>query len=492
MSVNTEIENIGVRKRRRWMHRLALVVVAASVGAIVALQVLLVASPAAAEDAPADSRTLLAGRSPKSTATFADYRSVELGVSFQVSEASTISGLRYYRTRSDGAAHAGTLWRDGTKLATLEFSASSQPGWQYQRFSSAVKLDANVTYVASYHTSSGYAVEVAYFSQAVSNGSVSTASPASRYLYSNSVGYPTDTFKSSNYWIDPVLAAKSSATTPAAATPTPTPTPTASPSSDTSTNGFPGASNTGIPKGTVLSQYTGPMTITTAGTVIDAKEIRGVLVIAAPNVTVSRSKISGGVDSDSSSASVTVSDSEVDGGQRMAPALGYRNLTVLRSNVYGAQHSVLCGTNCRVESSWLHDQYLPSNSDWHVNAFLSNGGSGVQLIGNTFYCTPSDNAVTGGCTADVSFFGDYAPVTNVTVKGNLFKATPGGYCGTFGYNASKTYGKAAANISVTDNVFERGSNGKCGYWGPVTGFPNGNTWSNNRWADGGTIAPAQG
>src|SRR5690606_38203267 len=99
----------------------------------------------------------------------------------------------------------------------------------------------------------------------------------------------------------------------------------------------------------------------------------------------------------------------------------------------------------------------------------------------------------GGCTADVSFFGDFSKISDVTVTGNLFKATPGGYCGTFGYNEGKPYGTSPTGIVVTDNVFEPGSGGKCGYWGPVTGFSSGegNKWSGNRWLDGSAISASR-
>jgi hypothetical protein len=49
------------------------------------------------------------------------------------------------------------------------------------------------------------------------------------------------------------------------------------------------------------------------------------------------------------------------------------------------------------------------------------------------------------------------------------------------------------DITFTNNVFTRGSGGKCGYWGAITSFDvnaPGNVWSNNKWSDGTTVAPA--
>src|SRR6266699_3118051 len=50
--------------------------------------------------------------------------------------------------------------------------------------------------------------------------------------------------------------------------------------------GFPTADSTGVPSGTTLTAYTGPMTITTDGTVIENKIINGGLDITGANVTI--------------------------------------------------------------------------------------------------------------------------------------------------------------------------------------------------------------
>jgi hypothetical protein len=89
-------------------------------------------------------------------------------------------------------------------------------------------------------------------------------------------------------------------------------------------------------------------------------------------------------------------------------------------------------------------------------------------------------------------FGDFAPLRNITYDGNLFVASPGGYCLHAGYNPSKPYGSDPTGIVITNNVFQRGANRKCGVWGAVTSFkPSGigNVFSNNKWDDGTTVNP---
>lgn len=51
----------------------------------------------------------------------------------------------------------------------------------------------------------------------------------------------------------------------------------------------PSDANTGVPTGTTLTDYTGPLTITTDGTVIDSKAVYGDLIIAAKNVVIKNS-----------------------------------------------------------------------------------------------------------------------------------------------------------------------------------------------------------
>src|SRR3954469_10911902 len=55
--------------------------------------------------------------------------------------------------------------------------------------------------------------------------------------------------------------------------------------------GFPDSSTTGVATGTVLTTYTGPMTITTDGTVIENKIINGALDVTGDNVVIRNCRI---------------------------------------------------------------------------------------------------------------------------------------------------------------------------------------------------------
>ena len=66
-----------------------------------------------------------------------------------------------------------------------------------------------------------------------------------------------------------------------------------------------------------------------------------------------------------------------------------------------------CEDGCTIVDSWLHGQHNPDGGAFHTNAFLTNGGSGIVLRHNTLHCDSLLNSTDGGCTADVSLFGDF-------------------------------------------------------------------------------------
>lgn len=269
-----------------------------------------------------------------------------------------------------------------------------------------------------------------------------------------------------------------------------------------SRSGFPDATNTGVPAGTKLTTYTGPCTITVDNTVIDSKTVNCDLAIRAKSVQIRKSKINGHMGTEEATAhSYTLQDSEVDAGVYQGAALGSTNMTVLRSNIHGGQTSVYCYANCTIRDSYLHGQRLPAGANWHLGAFLANddgidpaGRTNAVLVHNTIFCDAAPNGADGGCSGDINLYGDFGPITYVTLDHNLFGANTGiSYCVYGGSSGGKPYSGGAEHIVVINNVFRRGSNGKCGAYGPVTAFDSsrpGNRWENNVWDDGTPVAAA--
>ena len=217
-----------------------------------------------------------------------------------------------------------------------------------------------------------------------------------------------------------------------------------------------------MPAGVSLSTYTGPCTITAANTVIDAKTVNCDLTIKASNVKISRSKINGIVSIDEnapSSYSFAISDSIVNGGDRVVTSVGAQNFTAKRVHVTGGNRSMHCWMNCVVEDSYMHGQMTDEKGVAHESGIRMGQGSTIRH--NTITCDAPDVPPDAGCSAGLTGYGDFAPVQNNTIDNNLFQGTTGGYCAYGGSSKGKPY-PDTKNIVFTNNVFARGNSGRCG------------------------------
>jgi hypothetical protein len=143
-----------------------------------------------------------------------DAASVELGVRFTAEVGGLITGIRYYKGAQNTGSHVGNLWTaDGTLLASVTFTAETSSGWQQADFATPINIAAGQTYVASYHTSSGYyATTAGYFSQPHDNGVLAAADGANGvYAYGSSSIFPNQSWNSTNYWVDVVMDARNRA-----------------------------------------------------------------------------------------------------------------------------------------------------------------------------------------------------------------------------------------------------------------------------------------
>jgi hypothetical protein len=261
---------------------------------------------------------------------------------------------------------------------------------------------------------------------------------------------------------------------------------------------WPGPSNTGVPGGVSLSNYSGPCTITTAGTVIDAKTVNCQLLIRANNVVIKRSHLKGGVSGlEADGASFTIQDSFLDNGICQNCSVDGWNFTIERTEITGSNRGAYCMHVCTVRDSWIHGTGLDPNSEWHASAVRAE--QYATLIHNVLACdyTGPFNNDEIGCSADMSGYPDFAPITHNTIDGNLFRSNNVGigFCAYGGGTSGKPYSGSSNNatyIVFKNNVFERGANGKCGAYGAITDFKSGRTgneWTNNKWSDGATVNP---
>jgi Domain of unknown function (DUF4082) len=140
---------------------------------------------------------------------------VELGVKFTSSQSVNITGLRVYRVNSGTVT--GHLWdgAGGSPIATGTFDPSVAPGWQDLMFNQPITIQADHTYVASYHVpDTQYGFQYDFFAtNGYTVGPITAlSSPDSSgngvYCYDNDLTncavFPVNTFRATNYWVTPL------------------------------------------------------------------------------------------------------------------------------------------------------------------------------------------------------------------------------------------------------------------------------------------------
>jgi hypothetical protein len=252
------------------------------------------------------------------------------------------------------------------------------------------------------------------------------------------------------------------------------------------TSGFPDASNTGVPAGTALSAYTGPSTISTPNTVIDAKTI-GCIRVNAPGVIIRRSKVSCSSgyavyssDGDYSGAPLTIEDSEIDCNNNGATALGDANITARRVNIHGCENGGDINQNFTVQDSYIHDLYNSAAAHTDGLQFASAHLESGRLVSGSLNVTIQHNTIYG-MGADGSF-GTSAIISNrggdrdVLIENNLLA---GGavaiYC---------EQGATGTNYRVLNNAFSQRFGPKVGAYGPSTDCSD-ETQSGNHYYESG-------
>ncbi|HEY1007273.1 MAG TPA: N,N-dimethylformamidase beta subunit family domain-containing protein, partial [Sphingobacteriaceae bacterium] len=135
---------------------------------------------------------------------------IEVGVKFRPKVNGFITGIRFYKGPTNTGTHIGSLWTaSGTNLGRATFSGETSGGWQEVQLPSPVPVTAGTIYVASYHTNAGqYSSDEEYFTgsgvstpylEALGNG---VSGDNGLYTYSATPTFPTQGYRSTNFWVD--------------------------------------------------------------------------------------------------------------------------------------------------------------------------------------------------------------------------------------------------------------------------------------------------
>ena len=263
--------------------------------------------------------------------------------------------------------------------------------------------------------------------------------------------------------------------------PAPTPTPTVSDSPTVTTSppppgGFPDATTTGVPAGTVLTVVNGDITVDTPGMVIDGKDIRGCVLVRVPGVVIKNSRVScpnasnavSSFDGVYDGTPLTIQDTEVTCLDGPGTAIGDTHIRALRLDVHGCENGFDLDMNIDVEDSYVHDLYNTATNhlddiQFGIGHCPCTGGTyipgalDVTIRHNTLYSRGLDH--TDGTSAIIS--NRSGADTNILIDNNLMA---GGaytlYC--------EQDGTTGVNYRVTNNHFSTVFHPTVGFYGIST------------------------
>lgn len=241
----------------------------------------------------------------------------------------------------------------------------------------------------------------------------------------------------------------------------------------------PGASTTGVPAGTTLTA-SGSITIDKAGTVIDGRDVRGCITVAARNVVIRRTRVR----CDSwypvrihDNASLLIEDSEIAGeGPDATSSIAFENYTARRVNMHGASDGAKVGVNVVLEDNWIHDLWLAPGD--HGDGIQTTGSDNVVIRNN--YVDIADRGSSHGEDPNsvIQAGIENNPNSRWLIEGNWFI---GG-----NWTVHWDSGRGTGNI-MRNNRFGRGTDVKgrrYPLYGPIAWLGQG-TFSGNVWDDTG-------
>ncbi len=184
--------------------------------------------------------------------------SIEVGTKFAATVNGSVTGVRFYKAVKNTGTHVGSLWSStGTKLATVTFTNESPFGWQTASFSSPVAVTPGATYVVSYLAPVGhYSASTSFFANAYARGPLTAPAGTNGVFLNGAGGFPTSSYKSTSYWVEPVFM--TTATPPGVTAQTPVDGASSVPTSTTATATFSLAVDPASVELTVTGASSGP------------------------------------------------------------------------------------------------------------------------------------------------------------------------------------------------------------------------------------------
>jgi len=387
------------------------------------------------------SKSIWGNKKPAGVVLDSDRKSVELGTTFTPAVDGNVSAIRFYKVAGQTGSHTGSIWADGTRIATVTFKNESATGWQSASLTKPVALKSGKSYVVSYRVPAGgrYAATTNFSGESKSSSVTVSQRNSGIYTYAKTGSSPDSRWRSSQYWADVTFvptgadkvtepgtttptATPTAAETPTAPpvpvrSPTPTlaPTPAPAPPSSSSTTGFPTRTSAGLPSGwQPTKQVTGNYYVRTAGAIVeDLRVSNGAIIIEAANVTVRRVQMAGSSIINGAGSTcfpgLLVEDSEftpngttTDQGDAVIQFGGYtaRNIVIdgVPEGLRVGGSDINCGP-VSVIDSFIRIKSPDVCKDWHGDGIQGYGGNKLTVRNTTIFMLELN-----GCTGTAAFF----------------------------------------------------------------------------------------
>lgn len=212
--------------------------------------------------------------------------------------------------------------------------------------------------------------------------------------------------------------------------------------------GMPDANTAGVPAGIALAPYTGPMTITSSGTVVEGKTINGQLTVKASNVTIRNCRIQSndwwGVEGEKS-PNLHVENCDIIGGNMTNSGI-LGSGTFIGNDISHVSIGIQLTSNeggSTIRDNYVHDLFY-GITEPHYDALTMFGGQdGVVVEHNTF------SVPRAGGTASIIMGDNFGPVpNNVRINNNLLLGNP-----SYAIYVNGT------NVALTNNYIMKGAYG---------------------------------
>jgi hypothetical protein len=132
---------------------------------------------------------------------------LELGAKIGVTQAASLTAIRFFKSASETGTHIGRLWTvQGQLLASVTFSGESNSGWQQQALATPVALVPGQTYVVSVGMNERFVMTIGGLANSLTGGPLFSIDDGANGVFADAAGsFPSNHWSESNYGIDAVI-----------------------------------------------------------------------------------------------------------------------------------------------------------------------------------------------------------------------------------------------------------------------------------------------